>query len=259
MSYSDFRKLFNKLFVCIDFPPSFVGVKFADCWSKEESGGIPVSGTKEEMMKWAKNPQYYMSLEKDSTVMISLLQQDGRLSNSKFPYPDSTRKTCLIISRCSGRQKLTKFDNDNVVNISAVRQHRENSIYITLPKGEYIISACTFKPGDVGTFVLEIYFEDSFVDTNYDETNFLQKLKSTKIERLGDPETKVQVSLKKETNPEDLQQVKEKKQNFIYNHFKNMLTAINQKESDPNVKTEESNKRKAAQKKLKDEDDYDEF
>lgn len=79
MCFSDFRKIFNKLFVCIDFPDSFVGVRFADEWSENESGGIPVNNTEDEFLKWAQNPQYYMKLEKDSDVSISLLQKDGKI------------------------------------------------------------------------------------------------------------------------------------------------------------------------------------
>jgi hypothetical protein len=261
MCYSDFRKLYNKLFVCIDFPHSFIGVNFNDSWTKQESGGIPVDDTKLDKTRWADNPQYYFSLERESTVLISLLQPDGRLNNTKFPYAETTRKSCLIISRCKGKEKLKIFDNSNVVQISPIRQHRENSIYMKLEKGEYIISACTFKAGEVGPFCLEFYFEDSFIDSNYTESNFLSKFKNTKVERLDNTQTKVTASLKKETTVEDLQEVKEKKQRFIYNHFKNMLNHNIQIETDPNVRTEESQKRKkaASQKKIKDEEDYDEF
>lgn len=260
MCYSDFRKLYNKLFVCIDFPHSFIGVKFTDSWSKQQSGGIPIDDTKLDKTKWAQNPQYYFAIERESTVLISLLQPDGRLNNSKFPYAETTRKSCLIISRCNAKEKLKIFDNANVIQISPIRQHRENSIYMKLEKGEYIISACIFKAGELGPFSLEFYFEDSFIDSNYNDSNFLTKLKYTKISRLDDPENKVTSCLKKETTVEDLEVVKEKKQRFIYNHFKNMLNHNIQIETDPNVRTQDSQKRKkdAGKKKLK-EDDYDEF
>jgi len=79
MCFSDFRKIFNKLFVCIDFPDSYVGIRCNDEWTENDSGGIPLNNTEEEFFRWAQNPQYYMKLEKDSDVSISLLQKDGNL------------------------------------------------------------------------------------------------------------------------------------------------------------------------------------
>ncbi len=79
MCFSDFRKIFNKLFVCIDFlPDSYVGVRFFDEWTEQDSGGIPLNNTEDEFYKWASNPQYYLKLERDSDVSISLLQKDGK-------------------------------------------------------------------------------------------------------------------------------------------------------------------------------------
>ncbi len=151
--------------------------------------------TTQENKNWANNPQYYFSIKKDSAVMICLIQNDGRLTSSKFPYPETTKKSCLIISKAKGMSKLTEFDNNNVVKMSIIRQHRENSLYLNLKAGEYIISACTFKQGEIGQFYLEIFFEDSYIDSDYDDSNFRSKLLNTKIERLDDKENKVKGKL----------------------------------------------------------------
>ncbi len=185
MCFSDFRKIYTRLFLCIDFPNSYTGILFRDKWTKEESGGIPINNTPEEMKSWANNPQYYLKLQKETTFYISLMQLDGRLTNKKFPYADYTLKTCLVISKTEGNKKLPSFDSEKAITISQIRQHRENSIHTVLPKGEYIISACTFKAGDVGDFALELHFEDSFIDNEYDSSNFQNKLKNTYIERLA--------------------------------------------------------------------------
>jgi len=185
MCFSDFRNIYTRLFFCIEFPPSYVGLLFKDKWTVEESGGIPINNKPEEMKSWAKNPQYYLKLEKETNIYISLMQKDGRLTNKKFPYADYTLKNCLIISNTKGKNKLTTFDSSNAINISQIRQHRENSVYCVLSKGEYIISACTFKEGDVGEFGLEIHLEDSFIDTKNNSTNFENSLKSSYLERLG--------------------------------------------------------------------------
>jgi hypothetical protein len=116
------------------------------------------------------------------------MQNDGRLSKEKFPYQNCTKKNCLLLFKADGKKKLKKYDEKKVVKLSSIRQHRENSIHLELEKGEYIIVPAIFKAGDTGDFVLEIHFEGE-MEEKYDETNFLTKIKNTKIQRL-EPKSK---------------------------------------------------------------------
>ena len=116
------------------------------------------------------------------------MQNDGRLTKERFPYQTCTKKNCIIIFKSKGKEKLKKYDEKKVVKLSSIRQHRENSIHVELEKGEYIIVPAIFKAGETGEFVLEVHFEGE-LDAKYDETNFLSKIKNTKIERL-DPKYK---------------------------------------------------------------------
>lgn len=196
-------------------------MRFIDGWTSAESGGLPVKNTEPEFIAWAKNPQYYLKLNRDTSVYMALLQPDGRMTKSKFPYPETTKKACIIISKALGKKRLTSFTETEHTFISPVRQHRENSVFRTLSAGEYIVSLCPLSQGDVGVFCFELYVEDSFVDSNYDDTNFTKKFKNTYIERLGN--SKISAKLMKETSVEEIQELNEKKKIFMYQQFKTML------------------------------------
>jgi hypothetical protein len=56
MCYSDWRTIFNHVFVCVDFPDSWNGVRFKYEWKLSNSGGTPSPMTEDNMKKWAKNP-----------------------------------------------------------------------------------------------------------------------------------------------------------------------------------------------------------
>ena len=77
MCFSDFRKLFNKISICVDLPSSFIGVRYYDAWTVTESGGIPVENTVEEFESFANNPQYYISCTNQTLCHIAINQKDG--------------------------------------------------------------------------------------------------------------------------------------------------------------------------------------
>jgi hypothetical protein len=197
-------------------------MRFIDGWTRSESGGLPVKNTEPEFIAWSKNPQYYLRLSKETTVYMALLQPDGRMTRAKFPYPETTKKACIILSKANGKNRLSSFTETEHVFISPVRQHRENSVFRNIPPGEYIVSLCCLNQGDTGVFCFELYIEDSFVDSNYDDTNFTKKLKNSYIERLGN--SNVLAKLMKETSVEEIQELNEKKKIFMYHQFKTMLT-----------------------------------
>jgi hypothetical protein len=55
MCFSDWRRYFNNLFACVDFPDSWSGVRFTGEWTLNNSGGIP-GEARESYAKWARNP-----------------------------------------------------------------------------------------------------------------------------------------------------------------------------------------------------------
>ena len=86
MRFSDFRKIFNNIFFCQNFPPSYIGVRFHDKWTKNNSGGLPIGNTEREFGDFFLNPQYYFEIKKPGKVIICLLQNDGRLYGEKYPF-----------------------------------------------------------------------------------------------------------------------------------------------------------------------------
>lgn len=72
MHYDDWKDNFSTLFLNIDFPEDWTGVRFKSKWTKSNSGGLPTLYQKEQLEKFAKNPQFYIKPAYDAEVMISL-------------------------------------------------------------------------------------------------------------------------------------------------------------------------------------------
>ncbi len=79
LTYS-LSKIYNNLFLCIDFPDSWSGVRFVGNWTEQSAGGTPITGKKEACDLWALNPQYILDIkDKETNFFVSLGQPDGRL------------------------------------------------------------------------------------------------------------------------------------------------------------------------------------
>ena len=56
MHYDDWKDNFSTLFLNIDFPEDWTGVRFKSAWTKSNSGGLPNPVEKENLERYAKNP-----------------------------------------------------------------------------------------------------------------------------------------------------------------------------------------------------------
>jgi hypothetical protein len=56
MSYEDWRDNFSTLFINVDFPEDWAGVRFQSKWTKDNSGGLPTKNEDEHFRRYAKNP-----------------------------------------------------------------------------------------------------------------------------------------------------------------------------------------------------------
>ena len=56
IDYQNFRDIYNRLFVAIDFPAEWCGVRYKSQWTPQTCGGLPLEGTKEAFVRFAKNP-----------------------------------------------------------------------------------------------------------------------------------------------------------------------------------------------------------
>ena len=81
MLYEDWSKIFNKLYVALDFPDNWSGLRFSDEWDKDCAGGFPVNRTENEYKLWTTNPQYLIQINKHEELefFVSLNQQDWRI------------------------------------------------------------------------------------------------------------------------------------------------------------------------------------
>ena len=181
MCFSDFRQIFNKLFICKNFPPSYIGIRIFGSWTKNESGGLPVNAAQERT--FYDNPQIYLERDVDGLVSISLLQNDGRLVESYFPYPGTINKVCLLVFRVSSKSRVTNLNN--LIEKTLIVSRRDSILELNLTRGRYIVIPSTFESGKLGKYCLEFHFEDELMNGNIAGQNKVECLKKTRIEKLG--------------------------------------------------------------------------
>lgn len=56
MPYSEWKEIFSTLFLNVDFPDQWTGVRFKSAWTAQNSGGLPTKNDKEILRRYAKNP-----------------------------------------------------------------------------------------------------------------------------------------------------------------------------------------------------------
>jgi hypothetical protein len=81
MCYKDWRTYYNNLFLAIDFPPTYRGVRYSGQWTETTSGGFP---KKNDVTTWSQSPQFFIKLKKSTKIFISLGQPDGKIKQLKF-------------------------------------------------------------------------------------------------------------------------------------------------------------------------------
>jgi hypothetical protein len=56
MHYDDFKENFSTLFLNLDFPDKWTGVRFGSAWNQQNSGGLPNKYEASYLTRYAKNP-----------------------------------------------------------------------------------------------------------------------------------------------------------------------------------------------------------
>uniref|UniRef100_A0A7S3KEW9 Calpain catalytic domain-containing protein n=1 Tax=Euplotes crassus TaxID=5936 RepID=A0A7S3KEW9_EUPCR len=177
INFEDWSTIYNKLYVTIDFPPSWTGFRFTDSWNKGNSGGLPMPSAgitaKDAQISWGKNPQYLINQNKNGTVefFFSLAQNDGRIEGKYiFPFVEIIDPICLIIYPAEDGKAVSKFDGSKVnpAWISTVVEHKEVSLRAMLPKGKYIVVPSQRQPSsDERPYYLSIYFNGSIGEVSF--------------------------------------------------------------------------------------------
>jgi len=180
MHYEDWKDNFSSLFLNVDFPEDWTGVRFKSAWTKSNSGGLPGKHQKDLLERYAKNPQFFCSPAKDTELMFSMTQVGGRLpidgQYSEYPFPDQLRYAAVACFEIKEGQNAMKaqngtclgfFDKERLVYLSPIKRERENSGRCTLKGGkQYVIVCSTEMPKVKGRFFLSVYFNQALRDVN---------------------------------------------------------------------------------------------
>lgn len=171
INYKNFRQIFNSLFVCIDFPNSWSGIRYTGNWDSKCAGGLPIPLSDANKRKsFAKNPQYcleYKTRKKDDEQMelfISLTQPDGRGEIIEglpvaFPYKEVINPVIINVFKLGPSEaKLTEFDKTKLVGKSILKEHREISVRLKIDPGKYVIVPSAAEAGQTGEYHLTVYF-----------------------------------------------------------------------------------------------------
>ncbi len=221
MRFSDFRKIFSKVFICANLPPTYVGVRFYGKWRNGE-GGLPLHGTMDEERNFSKNPQFYFRKGKNdkSKVCISLLQKDGRLSGKDFPYNGEVQKVCLLIFKVNNSSPINGLNG--LMEKTLIVQRRDAVLELNLDQGQYIIVPSVMTP-EGGDYCLELYFEDEInaphiskevqFDCSLLKNNYLQQI-------YGEP---AKCELITEFIYSQAEEVSQQKASFIMSKFVNAM------------------------------------
>lgn len=221
MNFSEFLRIFNKLFICIDFPPSYIGFRAHGKWIKNrESGGLPISGTVAEFRSFPNNPQYYLKLNDKKKVFINLLQNDGRINGESFPFSNSNKKICLLVCKTDNEKRIN--DCNDILDKTSISQRRDIGLDIELDAGEYVIMPCTMKAEFEGEYHLEIFVEDSFkYDYNDNDIEGQIELEHTLFKKLGGDSCKYEIISEGRYN--QIHKAEDRKINFMLAQFKNCI------------------------------------
>ena len=115
MEYSEWKDIFSTLFLNVDFPDVWTGVRFKSAWTKQNSGGLPNKMSAEIFRRYAKNPQFYIRPEKACEVMFAMSQTGGRLPRNgvyyAYPYKEDLHYANVsVFQLAAGEACLAAFD-----------------------------------------------------------------------------------------------------------------------------------------------------
>ncbi|XP_077966798.1 calpain-A-like [Styela clava] len=182
MDFYDFKKYFADCTICTmgpDFDSD--GAATGDSWflSKIKGKwikGYSAGGCRNEVDKYATNPQYYMELrepddfdptrddpanEGKCSIVLGLMQEYRRVGREDGLENLYIGINIYRLSGNPGRRLPTNHFryNRDLVNSGSYIDKREVSITTELEPGHYVVIPSTFHPDKVSTFLLRIFTE----------------------------------------------------------------------------------------------------
>jgi hypothetical protein len=122
MKYEDFCANFNKVYLCKIFPATWSQFSVNGEWAGNTAGGPypldienneenkdsgPINDTND---RWFNNPQFRISVTKKTNLIISLMQEDEKIS--KRPY---IPVNFMVVRVKSKRDRLWEVEKENII------------------------------------------------------------------------------------------------------------------------------------------------
>ena len=221
MCFSDFRQIYNSIYICKNFPPNYIGIRIKSKWTPNDSGYIPKNNDELKEEIFCRNPQYYLEKKIDGMIFISLIQNDGRLNEGeRYPFINSINKAILLIFKVTSKEKVNNLKYK--IGQTKISLSKENVFKENLPKGLYIIMPSTTVEGSIGDYCLEMHFEDELIEgLDVKGINKVKSLENHYIEKLGgnDADWEIMTDFIKDYD----KSISKQKSNFIIQKFKEIL------------------------------------
>eukprot|EP01130_Rhizamoeba_saxonica_P007419 TRINITY_DN3002_c0_g1_i1.p1 TRINITY_DN3002_c0_g1~~TRINITY_DN3002_c0_g1_i1.p1 ORF type:complete len:1270 (+),score=375.17 TRINITY_DN3002_c0_g1_i1:27-3836(+) len=112
-------------------------------WTDETAGGAPGSEG------FTRNPQYLLSLKKETKVEFTLLQTESEDFDGIAVY--------VVKAPSKTNQKLVKIGPKDIVANSEFESENESTFSATLESGNYVVIPCTYEQDMVGNFEIGIF------------------------------------------------------------------------------------------------------
>ena len=124
-----------------------------------------------------------------------------------------------------GKERLTSYNESDIVIASPVRIHKDNSIHHKLDVGEYIIIPCNCDKGKNSEFKFSIYVEDTLPENP--GKDFVSKLQKSYVCKLPNPNDKDDVDLEPiligMKNKKEMEQHNQEITDLLFHQFKESL------------------------------------
>ncbi|XP_064639274.1 calpain-5-like [Lineus longissimus] len=177
MSYDDFCKYFERIYICHMFNTSVLSIKktwhetiLHSEWAKPDRAG-GCGNHRSHLL----NPQFVFDIvKKKDDVVISLEQEDARVNK----HLGKTAATIgLVVYKADLNRKYRMHDKLKYVGKTAFSNNRGCYTKIQLTRGRYLIIPTTFDPGQELKFMLRIYVSKNpnAIELIYDEPQLPQQ------------------------------------------------------------------------------------
>lgn len=153
MSFDDFYRYFEKIYLCRFIPDSWSEFSVRSGWSLKQhtNGGCTNYGT------WFLNPQLAIEVSEDTRCIIVLTQGDARKHGE---YSEYTIAIGMNL-KAKGEKSTRDFDWGDSVEMTSFVAMRDRVMNVSLKASQspYKVLPMAFKPSDQTGFKLSVYSE----------------------------------------------------------------------------------------------------